>query len=102
MKYSFNIEGTFSGLTNEGDQAGTESTSDHLPGEMHNLMQQLVTSPEKYNIPDIKSQPDEGQYNLQIEDGGKKYDFKFSDFNMPEEVQPLITYLRKQVYDNMK
>jgi hypothetical protein len=100
MNDRFDIDGTL--LATVGPQSGislkTEGAVADLPSELQTIVLKLLQSPELYQNKNFTRQPDEGKYNLEIETGRQKFDYYFSDFHVPDEVEPLINYLRKKAF----
>ena len=93
MKYSFSVQGGFAGLNLQ-----VQGTHEDLPAELLPVLQKMSNSPSGFQVQmDSNPQPDEGIYKLHLEDGGKISDFSFGDLHpAPDEVKPLIKYLKKK------
>lgn len=91
MTFSFNYGGGFTGLNYH-----FNGDANSLGSPYKNLLTQMATLTE-----DVfgKSNPlakDVFKYKLEINDGNNKVSLAFTDDNLPEKFEPLISYLRQK------
>ncbi|MEW5553314.1 protealysin inhibitor emfourin [Peribacillus frigoritolerans] len=72
--------------------------TDELPKEKYEELQNLMKQADLYNAAQSKMVKTQGfdsfSYKLDIADEKKKQSFSFTDTTAPEEVRPLLDYLR--------
>jgi hypothetical protein len=102
MKYFFSIEGGFAGnmgVVIPGNPMKAEGTVNDLPHDLQEILNKIIKTPTRFSTNyNYANSPDEAINKLHIELGDKISDFQFPDTNIPDEVLPLITFLRKQYY----
>jgi predicted metal-dependent peptidase len=93
MHIKFSCIGGFANL-----DLNFEVDTDELPKEKYDELQNLMIQADLHNAAPSKMLKTQGfdsfSYQLDIADEKKKQSFSFTDTTAPEEVRPLLDYLR--------
>lgn len=104
MRITFKRSGGFAGLPSQSQTV--ELDTEQLPAEKAQELQQLVEGARPF---DRLSQTegagkarDAYQFDLTIEDAGRTHSIRATDGAVPEQLQPLIRWLGKEVNESLK
>jgi hypothetical protein len=104
MKISFKRSGGFAGLP--GQNQSLEIDSDKLPHPKAKELERLVEETRPFDQPSahapVNQMRDGFQYDLTLDAGDRTHSIKTADGAMPDELQPLIDWLSKEVNEELK
>lgn len=87
-----------------GGSLGREMTMDFdlssMPGSVSQRLQNLLTASNFFDVPvvnDLRSSPDEYQYDITVVAGNSIHTIHVSDTSMPESLRPLVEELTELI-----
>ncbi|HXO22296.1 MAG TPA: protealysin inhibitor emfourin [Thermoanaerobaculia bacterium] len=96
VRIRFSRSGGFAGLQGPGQKL--EVDSKELPAEKGRELERLVAAARLFDQPEkpaVAAVPDGFQYDLAIEDGGRRHSLRVSEGSIPPGLPPLLDWLTR-------